>query len=143
LDVARGRPGSRDEGLYAGDFALTISAPTPAWVVKLVGHDSTIGAIAASADGSVLASGDHDGTIRLWRLPRISRAPPQRTVRVMPRGTVPQGKTAAAAFLLPERHTLALPRPGPPLEGRALATARVPNIGITEYNEGGEGASAG
>ena len=53
---------------------MPINSPVPLWDLStqntytLSGHSDDVHAIAFSPDGSVLASGSHDHTIKLWNL---------------------------------------------------------------------------
>ncbi len=69
----------------------------------LRGHAALVEALAVSPAGAI-ASGDHDGEIRVWQTPRIGR------FRGIPRGAV------SAAFLTRDRKHLVVARRGPRFE---------------------------
>ena len=54
----------------AGNMLLALLDPAQIELIRtLSGHTNTVTSVAFSPDGSLLASGSHDNTIKLWQLP--------------------------------------------------------------------------
>jgi WD40 repeat protein len=69
---------------YSGDVLNVWSASTGKLLKTLDGRQDDISAMALSADGSMLAAGDQDGSLQLWSLPEGELAACMVDLRAMP-----------------------------------------------------------
>ena len=87
LGLAWDPTGTRIFAALSDKTVKSIASPGGGVAAVLGGHDDWVHAVALSPDGSLLASGSADGTVKLWRPPEgRPKAPP--TVR--PRATLAQ-----------------------------------------------------
>jgi WD40 repeat protein len=109
--------------LTSGEHSLLISDGWPGSISRLKGHATPILSLATSSEGTI-ASGDSEGSIRIWKVPPIAR-------------DHGDGHTTATHALLANQATeLVVTRRGPGLEVRDVTSGKTRRISITDLPPG-------